>query len=87
MLPPGWAPVPVAAHGATEALSVRRLPTPRRRVEAGSVALAGRQTGIYPQATPGGWRVIGRTRARLFRPEEDAITLLRMGDRVRFVQS
>jgi inhibitor of KinA len=54
-------------------------------VPAGSVAIAGRQAGIYPQATPGGWKIIGRTSVRLFRPEGDPITLLRMGDRVRFV--
>jgi N-hydroxyarylamine O-acetyltransferase len=71
--------------GLPERLQVPRLPTPRRLVPAGSVAIAGRQAGIYPQATPGGWKIIGRTSVRLFRPEGDPITLLRMGDRVRFV--
>jgi KipI family sensor histidine kinase inhibitor len=71
--------------GLPAALEVPRLPTPRRLVPAGSVAIAGRQAGIYPQGTPGGWNLIGRTTARLFRPEEEPITLLRMGDRVRFV--
>jgi N-hydroxyarylamine O-acetyltransferase len=71
--------------GLPDALSVARLPSPRRLVPAGSVAIAGRQAGIYPQATPGGWRLLGRTPLRLFRPEADPITLLRMGDRVRFV--
>jgi len=72
--------------GLPEALAVARLPNPRRLVPAGSVAIAGGQAGIYPQATPGGWRLLGRTPLRLFRPEADPITLLRMGDRVRFVR-
>ena len=72
--------------GLPDALRVDRLPSPRRVVPAGSVAIAGGQAGIYPQATPGGWRLLGRTPLRLFRPEGDPITLLRMGDRVRFVR-
>jgi len=71
--------------GLPQALAVRRLPSPRRLVPAGSVAIAGTQAGIYPQATPGGWRILGRTPLRLFRPDADPVTLLRMGDRVRFV--
>jgi inhibitor of KinA len=71
--------------GLPETLFVARLPNPRRLVPAGSVAIAGGHAGIYPQATPGGWRLLGRTPLRLFRPEADPITLLRMGDRVRFV--
>lgn len=71
--------------GLPDALTVARLPSPRRLVPAGSVAIAGGQAGIYPQATPGGWRLLGRTPLRLFRPEADPITLLRMGDRVRFL--
>ena len=51
-----------------EALESPRLATPRVRVPAGSVALAGRQTGIYPVASPGGWRLVGRTSRRLFDP-------------------
>ena len=47
-------------------------------------SIAGTQAGIYPQATPGGWRILGRTSLRLFRPEADPVTVLRMGDRVRF---
>lgn len=71
--------------GLPDTLAVPRLSSPRRLVPAGSVAIAGGQAGIYPQATPGGWRLLGRTPLRLFQPEADPITLLRMGDRVRFV--
>jgi KipI family sensor histidine kinase inhibitor len=68
-----------------EALECPRRATPRVRVPAGSVALAGRQTGIYPVASPGGWQLIGRTSARLFDPFREEPALLAPGDRVRFV--
>lgn len=71
--------------GLPESLAVPRLETPRRRVPAGSVAIGGQQTGVYPVASPGGWRIIGRTGLRLFDPRADPPVLLRMGDRVRFV--
>jgi KipI family sensor histidine kinase inhibitor len=66
-------------------LSAPRLATPRRRVPAGSVAIGGSHTGIYPVESPGGWRLIGRTALRLFDPEASPPALLRMGDEVRFV--
>lgn len=65
-------------------LAVPRLSSPRPHVPAGSVGIAGPQTGIYPLASPGGWRLIGRTRLRLFDPAVDPPALLRPGDRVRF---
>ena len=71
--------------GMPESIAAPRLETPRRRVPAGSVAIGGRQTGVYPLASPGGWRIIGRTPLRLFDPEGDPPVLLRMGDHVRFV--
>lgn len=77
---PGWAylgPLP-------EELEVRRRDVPRTRVPAGAVAIAGRQTGIYPLAVPGGWHLIGRTPVRLFLPDSDPPCLLRAGDRVKF---
>jgi inhibitor of KinA len=67
-----------------EELSEARLATPRRQVPAGSVAIAGRQTAVYPFATPGGWRLIGRTPMRMFRAEDGGGSLLAIGDRVRF---
>jgi KipI family sensor histidine kinase inhibitor len=69
-----------------EALQVPRRATPRPRVPAGSVAIAGRQTGIYPRASPGGWRLIGRTSARMFDALADPPTLIEPGDRVRFTR-
>lgn len=67
-----------------ERLEVDRLATPRLAVPAGSVALAGRQTGIYPVASPGGWRIIGRTPWRLFDPARSQPFRLLPGDLVRF---
>lgn len=71
---------PVPARIATP-----RLPTPRRQVAAGSVGIAGTQTGIYPQASPGGWRIIGRTPVLLFSLHRPKPFLLAPGDQVRFV--
>lgn len=65
-------------------LSTPRLQRPRPRVEPGSVAIAGGQAGIYPSATPGGWRLLGRTPLRLFDPSRPHPALLAPGDRVRF---
>jgi len=67
-----------------EALRLRRLDTPRLRVPAGSVAIAGALTGIYPMDSPGGWRLIGRTPLALYDPRAAHPVLLRPGDRVRF---
>lgn len=61
-----------------------RLATPRRRVAAGSVGIAGNQTGVYPFATPGGWRLLGRTPIKMFQAESEGLSLLTIGDRVRF---
>jgi len=66
------------------ALVTSRLAMPRRRVPAGSVGIAGSQTGIYPFATPGGWRLLGRTPLKMFRADRGAMSLLSLGDRVRF---
>lgn len=66
------------------ALVTPRLATPRRSVPPGSVGIAGNQTGVYPVATPGGWRLLGRTPISMFRPEHDGLSLLSIGDRVRF---
>ncbi|MDY7117536.1 5-oxoprolinase subunit PxpB [Halomonas sp. SSL-5] len=68
-----------------ESLEVPRLETPRKRVPVNSVAIAGRQTAAYPAVSPGGWNLLGRTTARLFDRDRDGFSLLRVGDRVRFV--
>lgn len=65
-------------------IAMPRLPTPRTTVPAGSVGIAGSQTGIYPIATPGGWRLIGRTPLRLYRPADSSPFLFSPGDLVRF---
>lgn len=71
--------------GLPEELALPRLANPRARVPAGSVAVAGRQAGIYPFASPGGWRVLGRTDFKLFDANSDPPACLVVGDRVRFV--
>lgn len=66
------------------ALVLPRRSSPRTRVPAGSVAIAGEQTGVYPAATPGGWHLIGHTTMSMFDPDRDPPATLRVGDRVRF---
>src|SRR5574337_1032706 len=70
-----------------ERLSVPRLSTPRLKVPAGSVGIGGRQTGIDPIESPGGWRIIGRTSFRLFDLSSEPPTSILPGDTVRFVPS
>jgi KipI family sensor histidine kinase inhibitor len=67
-----------------EALALPRRPDPRLRVPAGSVAIAGRQTAVYPFATPGGWHLLGRTDAPLWDVTAQPPALVRPGDTVRF---
>ena len=68
-------------------LHTPRLPSPRTRVPAGTVAIGGEHTGIYSVEGPGGWNIIGHTKVKLFDPSSDGpeMSLLRQGDRVRFV--
>lgn len=81
----GFAPGFPYLGGMSERIAAPRKASPRLLVPAGSVGIAGAQTGIYPIAGPGGWQLIGRTPVALFRPAEHPPTLLRAGDRVRFV--
>jgi inhibitor of KinA len=81
----GFVPGFAYLGGLPEALVTPRLTTPRRRVPPGSVGIAGQQSGIYPFATPGGWRLIGRTPLAMFRPDRTDMSFLSIGDRVRFV--
>ncbi len=71
--------------GLDSRLFTPRRSTPRKRVPAGSVGIADRQTGIYSIDSPGGWQLIGRTPLRLFDPMGDRPFLLEPGDRIRFV--
>lgn len=66
-------------------LATPRLAAPRKHVPEGSVAIGGSQAGVYPLASPGGWRLIGRTALRLFNPHATPPGMLRMSDHVRFV--
>ena len=68
-----------------EKIAMPRKPQPRQHVEAGSVGIAGKQTGIYPLQSPGGWQLIGRTPIKLFNKNDDPTTLFRAGDMVVFV--
>lgn len=72
-------------RGLPSALQAPRRASPRVRVAAGSVAIGGAYTGIYPASGPGGWQIIGRTTAKLFDPQRDAPALLMPGDRVRLI--
>ncbi len=80
----GFSPGFAYLAGAPAELHVPRLDTPRTAVPAGSVALAAGMTAVYPQPTPGGWRLIGRTDVAMFDPGRPDPSLLRPGDRVRF---
>ncbi|NPV85243.1 MAG: 5-oxoprolinase subunit PxpB [Anaerolineae bacterium] len=71
--------------GMNPAIATPRLETPRIHVPAGSVGIAGSQTGVYPVDSPGGWRLIGYTPLKLFDPTLNPPCLLTPGDRVRFV--
>lgn len=83
----GFAPGFGYLDGLPEALRVPRLPSPRVRVEAGGVAIAGGQSVIYPGGTPGGWYVIGHADVPLWRPDREPPTLFQPGDRVVFRES
>jgi KipI family sensor histidine kinase inhibitor len=77
---PGWAYL----GELDPVLHLPRRDAPRIRVPAGSVAIAGAQTGVYPIVTPGGWHLLGTTTVAMFDRERDPPALLRPGDRVRF---
>jgi inhibitor of KinA len=68
-----------------ERIKQPRRPQPRTKVPKGSVGIAGFQTGVYPLETPGGWQIIGRTETEFFLPNDDPPSLLRPGERVRFI--
>lgn len=80
----GFAPGFAYLTGVDPALKLPRLATPRTCTPEGAVAMAGEFTGIYPQATPGGWQVLGRTTARLFDATRASPALFSPGDQVRF---
>ncbi len=83
----GFAPGFAYLTGLPEELAVPRLDTPRAAVPTGAVALAGPWCGVYPTASPGGWRLLGRTDAVLWDADRDRPALLAPGTRVRFVRA
>jgi inhibitor of KinA len=70
--------------GLSGKLVVPRRSSPRKEIPAGSVAIAGKQTGVYPVKSPGGWNILGRSPLRFFDPAKTPPALLSAGDRVRF---
>jgi inhibitor of KinA len=80
----GFAPGFAYLGDLAEEIATPRLETPRKKVPAGSVGIAGRQTAVYPFATPGGWRLIGRTPLTMFQSERKPMEFVSMGDQVRF---
>jgi len=80
----GFSPGFAYLGGLDEKLRTPRLATPRKHVVAGSVGIAGEQTGVYPIDSAGGWRLLGRTPLRMFDPIADPPSRLQPGDHVRF---
>jgi inhibitor of KinA len=80
----GFAPGFAYLGDLPDSLATPRLATPRKRVPVGSVGIAGKQTAVYPFATPGGWNLLGRTPLRMFQAEREPMELLDVGDEVRF---
>jgi inhibitor of KinA len=81
----GFAPGFPYLSGLNEKIAVPRKETPRSKIPAGSVGIAGLQTGVYPIETPGGWQVIGQTPIKLFDAERHPPALLKAGGKLRFV--
>ncbi|MGN9863721.1 5-oxoprolinase subunit PxpB [Bacillus swezeyi] len=82
----GFAPGFPYLGGMSEKIAAPRRSSPRTSIPAGSVGIAGMQTGVYPLSTPGGWQLIGNTPLDLFRPHEQPPSLLKAGDVVKFVR-
>ncbi|WP_147533579.1 5-oxoprolinase subunit PxpB [Bacillus marasmi] len=80
----GFAPGFPYLGGLSEKIFAPRRNTPRLSIPAGSVGIAGGQTGVYPIESPGGWQVIGQTPLKLFRPTKEIPSLLQMGDIIKF---
>jgi len=80
----GFAPGFPYIGGMSDKIATSRKETPRLKIPAGSVGVAGGQTGVYPIDTPGGWQIIGRTPLPLLQPEQEPPTLLQSGDIIRF---
>ena len=71
--------------GMSEKIATPRLESPRLQIYPGSVGIAGKQTGMYPSMSPGGWRIIGRTPLKLYNPDSDIPVYISSGDYIRYV--
>lgn len=80
----GFAPGFAYLGSVPESIAMPRLKTPRKHVAAGSVGIADQQTAVYPTESPGGWNIIGRSPVRWFDVDNDPMTPVQCGDRVRF---
>lgn len=80
----GFAPGFAYLGDLPDEIATPRLPVPRKQVPVGSVAIAGKQTAVYPLAVPGGWRLIGRTPTAVFRKDRKPMALIAIGDQVKF---
>lgn len=72
--------------GLDERIHTPRLETPRLKIPAGSVGIGGKQTGIYPMDSPGGWQLMGKTPVKTYDPERDPAILVQAGEYIRFVE-
>ena len=81
----GFLPGFVYLGGLDPRICVPRLDTPRTKIEAGSVGIGGSQTGVYPVASPGGWRILGYTPVRFYDPDRTEPMLCKAGEYIRFV--
>ena len=81
----GFLPGFVYLGGLDKRICVPRLETPRTRIEPGSVGIGGSQTGVYPVASPGGWRILGRTYRKFYDPAREEPILCKAGQYIRFV--
>jgi inhibitor of KinA len=80
----GFAPGFAYLGDVPEQIATPRLDTPRKEVPTGSVGIAGKQTAVYPFASPGGWRLIGRTPMQMFRVDRNPMGMISIGDKVKF---
>ena len=72
--------------GLDERIHTPRLETPRLKIPAGSVGIGGKQTGIYPMDSPGGWQLMGKTPVKTYDPQRDPAILVQAGEYIRFVE-
>ncbi|MCQ2501467.1 MAG: 5-oxoprolinase subunit PxpB [Lachnospiraceae bacterium] len=81
----GFLPGFVYLGGMNEVLETPRLKSPREKLDAGAVGIAGKQTGMYPMESPGGWQIIGRTPLKLYDPDRETPILYESGEYLKFV--